>query len=423
MQSGDTMFANTNSAQHEQEIFRSVYVRADRLFAIVMGVQAVGLLVLSLVLTPKTWAGTTSNVHMHVWVSATMGLLITVFPAMLAIARPGELTTRIVMAICQGLVSSLLIHVGGGRVEMHFHVFVSLAFLAMYMDFGVLLTATVIIATDHLVRGLMWPQSVYGITQPGILRTLEHAVWVVFEVIVLFVGIKRNRHERRQLMGAVQSINQCVYALKGDEPKAGSEVEAITGGLETIRLALLRMEESVGSVRTQSGELQNRAQQAVSILSNGVSVADLSQGSIHRLRDAVKEISVAVAEINSIAEQTRLLSLNATIEAARSAEAGRGFGVVARNVKELAVKSGSAAARISRLAESCEECVKESSSNTNSVVTQLHEIRSIVDSTNGVIHEIQESVTTSAREAQQMANAFSNDFRYGRSRQNNSMSF
>ena len=40
------MFANTNSAQHEQEIFRSVYVRADRLFAIVMGVQAVGLLVL-----------------------------------------------------------------------------------------------------------------------------------------------------------------------------------------------------------------------------------------------------------------------------------------------------------------------------------------------------------------------------------------
>ncbi len=70
------------------------------------------------------------------------------------------------------------------------------------------------------------------------------------------------------------------------------------------------------------------------------------------------------------------------------------------------MKSGAAAARISRLAESCEECVKESSSNTNSVVSQLNEIRTIVDSTNGVIHEIQESVTSSVREAQQMADAF-----------------
>ncbi len=416
------MFANTTSAEQEQDIFGSVYVRADRLFAIVMGIQAGGLLIMALVLTPRTWSGTSSNVHMHVWVSAIMGLLITIFPAMLAIARPGELTTRIVMAICQGLVSSLLIHIGGGRLEMHFHVFVSLAFLAMYMDFPVLLAATVVIATDHLVRGLIWPQSVYGILQSGILRTLEHAVWVIFEVIVLFVGIRRNRHERRQLMGAVHSINQCVYALTGNEPKAGSEVESITEGLETIRFALLRMEDSVESVRTQSGELQNRAQQAVSSLSNGVSVADVSQGSIHRLKGAVNEISVAVAEINSIAEQTRLLSLNATIEAARSAEAGRGFGVVAKNVKELAVKSGSAAARISRLAESCEECVKESSSSTNSMVTTLHEIRTIVDSTNGVIHEIQESVTTSAREAQQMAHAFSKDFRR-KSRQSNSLSY
>lgn len=400
------MFADAQMIREEQDIFRAIYVRADRLFAIVMGVQAVGLLTLAIALTPHAWAGTSSNVHMHVWISAVMGLLITTFPAMLAIARPGDLTTRLVMAFCQGLVSSLLVHIGGGRIEMHFHVFVSLAFLAIYMDFRVLLVATVVVASDHVVRGLMWPQSIYGITQAGIVRTLEHAIWVVFEDVVLFVSIRRSRHERRQLMGAVRSINQCVYALTGSQAEAGSEVEAISAGLETIRMALLRMEESVGSVRTQSGELQNRAQQAVSILSNGVCVADQSQSSIYKLRDAVKEISIAVAEINSIAEQTRLLSLNATIEAARSAEAGRGFGVVARNVKELAVKSGAAAARISRLAESCEECVKESSSNTSSVVSQLNEIRTIVDSTNGVIHEIQESVTSSVREAQQMADAF-----------------
>jgi methyl-accepting chemotaxis protein len=98
--------------------------------------------------------------------------------------------------------------------------------------------------------------------------------------------------------------------------------------------------------------------------------------------------------------------LNATIEAARSAEGGRGFGVVARNVKELAVKSGNAATRISKLAESCVARVKESTDSTSSMLSQLAEIRGIVQSTDDVIVDIRECVIHSAGEAEQMAIAF-----------------
>ena len=53
--------------------------------------------------------------------------------------------------------SALLIHLTGGRIETHFHVFGSLAILAFYRDWRVLIPATVVVALDHMLRGLFWP--------------------------------------------------------------------------------------------------------------------------------------------------------------------------------------------------------------------------------------------------------------------------
>src|SRR5205814_7858668 len=78
-----------------------------------------------------------------------------------------------------------------GRIETHFHVFVSLAFLAFYRDWRVLATASAVIAADHILRGFFWPQSVYGVLAASPWRALEHAGWVVFEDCVLFLAIKQ----------------------------------------------------------------------------------------------------------------------------------------------------------------------------------------------------------------------------------------
>ena len=69
----------------------------------------------------------------------------------------------------------------GGRIETHFQIFGMLAFLAFYRDWKVLGTATVFTALDHLLRGMMWPESVYGVLTPNTLRWLEHSGWVIFE--------------------------------------------------------------------------------------------------------------------------------------------------------------------------------------------------------------------------------------------------
>ena len=102
------------------------------------------------------------------WAAWLLGGAITALPVGLAVLRPGRTSTRHVIAAGQMLMSALLIHLSGGRIETHFHVFGSLAFLAFYRDWTVFVPATVVVAADHFLRGLYWPESVYGVAERGL---------------------------------------------------------------------------------------------------------------------------------------------------------------------------------------------------------------------------------------------------------------
>src|SRR5205807_723871 len=113
--------------------------------------------------------------------------------------RPGHTATRHAIGVAQMLMGALLIHLTGGRIETHFHVFGSLAFLAFYRDWRVLLSASAVVAADHFLRGLFWPQSVFGVLVASDWRWLEHAGWVVFEDLFLIVSCVQGVREMRQI--------------------------------------------------------------------------------------------------------------------------------------------------------------------------------------------------------------------------------
>lgn len=182
-------------AQHENQI----YCQTDRMFAVLMTVQWIGGVIAALVISPRTWIGQTSSVHLHVWGAIFLGAVISFLPIMLAIFQPGKAVTRYTIAVGQMLMSSLLIHVTGGRIETHFHVFGSLAFLAFYRDWRVLVPATVVVALDHMLRGIFYPQSVFGVMTPENWRWVEHAGWVIFEDIILIISCLRGQKEMRQI--------------------------------------------------------------------------------------------------------------------------------------------------------------------------------------------------------------------------------
>ncbi len=186
-----------------REIFREnrahVFRQTDRLFAYLMLFQWAAGIVCALLISPKTWVGTESSTHVHVLLAVFGGGLITSLPVILAFRAPAQPLTRHTIAVGQMLTSALLIHLTGGRIETHFHVFGSLAILAFYLDIKVLITATVVIAVDHLVRGVFWPQSVFGILTSSPWRAFEHAGWVLFENTFLTISIVRGVRAMRSV--------------------------------------------------------------------------------------------------------------------------------------------------------------------------------------------------------------------------------
>jgi two-component system, NtrC family, sensor histidine kinase HydH len=198
-EAGDrSRFVDDRAAELFNQARERIFKRTDRLLGLLMLGQWVFAILLSLVISPTAWAGKQFDVHVHVYAALLLGALINSLPFLLIMTRPGSLETRFAVACGQMLWSALLIHLTGGRIETHFHVFGSLAILAFYRDVRVLVPATVVVAGDHFLRGMYWPESVYGIANPEWWRFLEHAAWVVFIDVFLILQCIQGTNELQE---------------------------------------------------------------------------------------------------------------------------------------------------------------------------------------------------------------------------------
>jgi|GEM_PF-525811 len=205
----------------------------DAMFAQLMVAQYAAAITLTLIFAPWTWTGGVRSVDPHVWAAVFLGACIAAWPVYLAARRPGERRTRHVVAAGQMLFSALLIHLTGGRIATHFHIFGSLAFLAFYRDWKVLATASIVVALDHFARSALWPMSIYGVAWSPWWRSFEHVGWVVFEDFFLILSIRRSLMEMRHL-----ALRQArLEFVNGDVER---RVEERTRELEESRVALVK---------------------------------------------------------------------------------------------------------------------------------------------------------------------------------------
>jgi signal transduction histidine kinase/CheY-like chemotaxis protein len=170
----------------------------DRLFLWLLLAQWAFAILLAFTISPYAWEGKTRTVHLHVQIAVLFGGVINALPIALIFLRPGWAGTRYVIGVAQMLWSGVLIHLTGGRIETHFHVFGSLAFLSFYRDWRVLLFATATVAADHYLRFLLLPESIFGTANPEWWRVLEHVGWVLFEdVVLVFACVRASRLFRK----------------------------------------------------------------------------------------------------------------------------------------------------------------------------------------------------------------------------------
>jgi len=178
-----------------------------------------------------------------------------------------------------------------------------------------------------------------------------------------------------------------------------------------VRMRLEEAQESTDAVLVQSASISDDSKQGAAAVKDGLvvfdrtneQIDDLGQimgqasDSIDSLKNESDKIENLIDVINSIAEQTNLLALNAAIEAARAGEAGRGFAVVADEVRALASRTRESTLEVSSMVEAIQsgtdtvvktmEMGKQSTEECNEQVSQAREKL-------GLIHNAMESISS-----------------------------
>ena len=144
-----------------------------------------------------------------------------------------------------------------------------------------------------------------------------------------------------------ERLNSTATSLAMISAEADTQSKDATGAAEETSSHIATVAVSTDELSASIHEISSRLAAATEIVSSATQTAGDTEQMVFRLAKSAEHINSIAGLIRSIAEQTNLLALNATIEAARAGEAGRGFAVVASEVKGLAIQTAKATEEIS----------------------------------------------------------------------------
>jgi methyl-accepting chemotaxis protein len=185
-----------------------------------------------------------------------------------------------------------------------------------------------------------------------------------------------------------------VMAETANQTSAQSATVAAAAEQATANVTIVAS--SADEMGKSVAEIAHQVSHSSSIAAKAVAKAEAANNTISRLTEAADRIGKVVNLISDIAAQTNLLALNATIESARAGEAGRGFGVVASEVKGLASQTAKAT-------EDVTAQIAEIQASTRESVLALGEIQAIIDEMNSVSMAINAAVEEQSAATREIA--------------------
>ncbi len=404
------------------DVLMSSYRRADRLMCGILS----ALFVLALAL---------SSLHGTMKWALVIGLPALVLPVLAAVFFGGTRLSRIAVGVATMVFCALHIHQTAGQAELHFGIFVLLAFLLCYRDWTVVVAAAATVAVHHFAFTYLQELGfgVICLTEPGFTIVLIHAAYVIAETAVLCFLAQILRREALQsaelkvsvasmtdrrgmidlrpdllpaastsgralrdvvglLQEALASVQRTVYATSASSAQiaAGNAelAQRTTAQTSSIHATVRSMAELTGTVRqnADSASAANElAESAADIAAKGGDIVTAAVRKMEAVDASSRKIADIIAVIDGIAFQTNILALNAAVEAARAGEQGRGFAVVASEVRNLAQRSATAAHEIKALigqsvaeVEAGSELVRQAGATMEQVVGSVRQVSALI---------------------------------------------